>query len=214
MSWSSDTRPRVRVLRDSEEGASAAADLGIVRSAAARALVVDPALVTEALEDGYRAGYDRGFAAGLEDAASAIDARERDRAVNLTTVVDRLATASEELAGRHSAIIASFEGRLVEYAVEIAQALVARELESIDDRGRDAIRRALQLAPPTGPVVARLHPDDVATLGDPSTIVAGRALTVVADPSLHPGDAVVDVGAAHVDGRIGAALARIREALS
>ncbi len=210
MSWSSDLGPRVRVRRDL--GATAA-DLATVRSPAARDLVVDRALVDSAMDDGYRAGYDAGFTAGLEDSASAIESRERDRAQQFAVVLDRLAAAADEIASEHAAVIATVEKDVVAIAFEIAQALLGRELRVIDDRGRDALRRALQFAPPVGPVVARLHPDDVTMLGNPESIVAGRSLTVTADTSLEPGDAIVDVSAARIDARIGPALARIREVL-
>ena len=54
-----------------------AADLGTVRAQSARHLVVDPELVQGATDDGYRVGYQAGFDAGLLDAATAIDVRER-----------------------------------------------------------------------------------------------------------------------------------------
>ena len=75
-------------------------------------------------------------------------------------------------------------------------------------------RGALALAPVHGDVVARLHPADIAVLGDPATLSPGRVLAIVPDPSLSPGDCVVDVASCRVDARISAAIERAREVLS
>lgn len=208
---SSSSRSRGRVLRDAHFGA---ADLGTVRSAAARDLVIDPALVQGAAEEGYRSGYDEGFAAGLEDASTAIESRERSRGEQLTRVLTRLTDEVDALAVRHHAVIRDVEQQIVAIAFEIATTVLGRELRTIDERGADAIRRALQLGPTGSPVIARLHPDDAASIGDVEAIAAGRALTIVVDPSLAPGDAVVDIGPTHIDARITPALERVREVLA
>jgi flagellar assembly protein FliH len=189
------------------------ADLGTVRGPLARDLVVDPDLVEHATEAGYRAGYDAGFTAGIEDAAAAIDSRERARGEQVRSVVDRLAAEADAVAERHAAIVHEIEAQVVRMAFDIAQTLVGRELRATDQAAADAIRRALEFAPATGPVVVRLHPDDVEALGDPARVVSGRALTVVSDPALASGDAIVDVGPARIDARIASAIERIREVL-
>jgi flagellar biosynthesis/type III secretory pathway protein FliH len=190
-----------------------AADLGTVRSPLARDLVVDPDLVEHATEAGYRAGYDAGFTAGIEDAAAAIDSRERARGEQVRSVVERLAAEADTLAERHAAAVDQVATQIVQLAFDIAQTLVGRELRATDSAAADAIRRALELAPTTGPVVAHLHPDDVDALGDPACVVAGRALTIVTDRSLASGDTIVDVGPARVDARLAPAVQRIREML-
>jgi flagellar assembly protein FliH len=98
--------------------------------------------------------------------------------------------------------------------VEIAEGLLGHELRHADARGRDAIARALALAPEAGLVVARLHPDDLAGLPEPENLFPGRDVRVVADSTLNPGDAIVDVGACRVDARLGEALERVREVLT
>lgn len=203
--------PRVRVLRGVEPQP---AELSAVRARAARHLVVDPDLVRAATDDGYRAGYQAGFTAGLEDAAAAIDARERSRGEQLACVLEGLAAAADAIGREHAAVIADVEARIAELAVDIAGELVGRELAAAGTRGRDALARALRLAPDTAPVTARLHPDDVATAGAHlDDLASGRSLTVVADPSLEPGDCVVDVGATRIDARVAPALERVRAVL-
>ena len=98
--------------------------------------------------------------------------------------------------------------------MQIAQVLVGHELAQPDERGRDAIARALALrararrrrspacTPPTSPRSAtRPRSRPVA------------CSTIVADPSLTPGDCIVDVACCRIDARISAALDRAREVL-
>jgi len=204
------TAPKVRVLR----GVSVqAADLHTVRSASARTLVVDPELIRVATEDGYEAGYQEGFEAGLQDSASAIDARERQRSAAVADVVERLGLAADRIAGEHDQIVASIEARIVELACALAETIVGHELSISDNLGRDAMVRALRFAPESGHVHARLHPEDAAMLGDVESVLGRRSLTVSADASLAPGDCIVDIDATRIDARIAPALDRIHEVL-
>lgn len=104
-----------------------------------------------------------------------------------------------------------------------------------------AIRRAMSLVPDGGPVTVRLYPDDYATVvgrgdtgltagrpagtpgtgvprrpatGDATYAFEGRAITVRADATLSPGDAVAEYGVTTVDATLAAAVARVREALA
>src|SRR5882724_2676313 len=90
------TGPRVRVLRGLEptESTATRADLGTVSARSARDLVVDPSLVRDATDEGYRIGYDAGFTAGLSDAAEAIDSRERSRGQQIQTLLAELQSAT------------------------------------------------------------------------------------------------------------------------
>lgn len=204
------TGPRVRVLRGIEPRP---ADIGTVSARAARELVVDPRLVHEATEEGFRFGYDEGFSKGLADSADAIDAREQARGEQLRSTMARLDAAANALAVEHAAVIEAIEEQIVTLACAIATEIVGAELRHTNQRGRDALLRALRFAPEQGAVRARLHPDDVATAGDLSTLLAGRALDVVSDPLLDTGDCVVDIDATRIDARIAPALARIRAVL-
>ena len=78
---------------------------------------------------------------------------------------------------------------------------------------RDAVARALALDESALPAVVRLHPGDAATVGDLVGLSPSRPLTVVADPAVEPGGALVEVGSTTVDSQFSAALERVRAVL-
>jgi flagellar assembly protein FliH len=65
--------------------------------------------------------------------------------------------------------------------------------------------------PPAAAVTVRLHPEDRALLD--LTVLAGRPVSLVDDPALTRGDAVVETETGVVDATVGAALDRVREVL-
>ena len=148
MNWSSDARTRGRVLRSEDVGevGPPAANLGVVSSHAARRIVVSGELMESARQEGYAAGFEEGYAAGythgLGDAQTHIQL--------LGQLVQKLANEADRLAARETTAREQIEDQVVATAVEIAETIVGRELEVVDGRGRDAIARALALAPERG----------------------------------------------------------------
>jgi flagellar assembly protein FliH len=200
-------------MRGSSAAAAVPAQLDTVSSTAARELVVDPRLVEGAVRDGYDQGFEEGYAHGRELAFGDAQGAIQDLQTRLTSVTVQLAHAADALLVRETTARGDIEDQLVAAAVLIAEQLLGRELREVDGRGRDAIARALALAPVAGHVIARLHPEDAAAIEDSELLAPGRALQVVADPGLRPGDAVVEVGACRIDARIDDALARVHEVL-
>ncbi len=203
---------RVQVLRGFE---ARDADIGVVRSQGARHLVVDPELLQGATDDGYRVGYQAGFDSALEDAAAAIESRERRRSEELASVLDQLANTASFIESDHADIIAAMQHQVIALAIDIAETLIGHELATGSDVGRAALDRALQLAPKSGPVTAQLHADDYATLENSGEIngYADRGITITVGTELSPGDCIVDVEATRIDARIAPALQRVREVL-
>jgi flagellar assembly protein FliH len=212
MNWSSEQLLRGRVLRETDAGASLAtrADLGTVSARSARSIVVSPELVESARQEGYTAGFEEGYAAGYTHGID--DARRHVEL--LGQLVSQLGREADAFAAREATACVEVEQQIVDAAIRIAEVIVGHELAQPDGRGRDAIARALALAPVHGDVTARLHPADIAVLGDPATLSPGRVLAIVPDPSLTPGDCVIDVSTCRIDARVGAAIERAREVLT
>jgi flagellar assembly protein FliH len=206
---SSSSERRTRIVRG--ESVAIAARTDVVSSPSARALVVDPALVESARADGYREGYDAGFQQGMDDATATAHETLGARAEALTRAAAKLAEAAVALGVRETEALVTAEDRIVRAALRLAEVMIGVELEHCEARGRHAIARALELSPATGTARARLHPDDAATVGDLGGF--GRAVEIVPDASLRPGDAVVEIDDCRVDARIESALERVRKLL-
>ena len=211
MSSLSRTAAGARVLRD--VSVVAPADLTRVTARIARSLVVDPELVEGAIRDGRRSGYEDGYNSGYADGLAEARSRTENLAERLVGLVPQLGAAAAQLYEREVTAREHIEDQVVAVAFEIAQVLVGHELAHAEAPGRSALARALGFAPEQGHVVARLHPDDLAALGDPADLAPGRSLTLVADAGLRPGDCVVDVNGCHIDARIESALERVRAVL-
>ncbi len=175
----------------------------VVPSADAAAAPVEE-LRTE--EDGYADGLLRGYEDGRRQAA----AEARD---DLSFALRAMHAAIEDLHRADTVGIDSLAHDVIELAMSIAEAIVGREIDTAVDPGRDALVRALALAPDRGAIVARLHPADLERL-DETGLAAGRDLELVADPHVSPGGCVLDAGSARIDAQVPAALARVRAELA
>lgn len=172
-------------------------------------LGLDPAVVQRAVEEGRQAGFDAGYHGGLAKAAAEAAEREVRRDAEVGRVVAALALAAAAFADRQVAQLSEVQDEVVDAALAIAEAILEREVSVATAPGRDAIVRALALAP-EGDAVVHMHPSDIDSLG---TIECGRDLTIVADATIEPGGCVLEVGACRVDTQLSAALARVRKAL-
>jgi flagellar assembly protein FliH len=161
--------------------------------------------------DGVRTAQQRA-AAGLE--AQAIEAQEQHR---------RLLSAQETaLAALEAAVVAcratvgtltqDLSASSTELAMLIAEAVIGRELQTSTDPGADAIRRAVAAVPGAVDLTVRLHPEDLAALD--GSVVPRSVTSVVADPTLRRGDAVVETATSVVDATLSTALQRVRAVLS
>ncbi len=176
---------------------------------------------------GYAAGYASGYAAGAREAARAAELEaERVRAELLLAESRRegdhqaalatLAAAARAAADRALPVLVEAEQALLAAAVDLATAVLGRELSDAETSARAALGRVLAAAPGAGLHTMRLHPADLATLHaagvDVDPTLTGVQL--VADPSLAPGDAVGEFPEGVLDARIGAALDRARTELA
>lgn len=238
MSTWSEAPTRTSVLRGGAATAfrSARIDSDLRTTAFASADVVDArltdphlqAVVAEAsrvaVERGRAEGHVAGYAAGLHAAAAeaavaaeaqrvAQAAAEQRRDAEVSAALEVLAAATQALLEREAVAVQEVERAVVELALDLARAVLGRELAVCSDPGRDALARALALAPEATPATARLHPDDAAALSDVAALAAGRDLVLVADASVERGGCVVDTAGRHIDAQIGPALERVAAVL-
>ncbi len=163
-----------------------------------------------------RRGYEDGFAEGLARAARETRRSKADVARQVARALEALARAvadAHEVEGRIWAEVQESVPRLV---FELLEVLLAREAKATSDPLRDTIVRALALDGGIRPATVRLNPADVATLGDPDQVGdlgGGRELRLIADETIEPGGALVDIGKATIDAQLGTALDRVRRAL-
>ncbi|WP_205862927.1 FliH/SctL family protein [Planosporangium thailandense] len=180
-------------------------------------------LRAEAHAAGYAAGWAQGRqqaeliaeAVRREIAAEARDAAEAQSA-RVEQALIAISRAVADLEQRMVPVVDHLENLVVETAFILAEAVLGRELTCAEQPGRDALARALALAPTGCPVTVRLHPTDHETVtgGQPGPVeIEGRTVTLLADPGLQPGDAVAECDATTIDARIAPALARAREVL-
>ncbi len=165
---------------------------------------------------GQRAARTAGTAAS-EQIAAAANAAAAQRVEQLARAMSAVTAAAAELERRTVQSAAEIEDILVQTAFDLAEAVLGRALSAAESPGRDAVRRALTLAPTNRPVLVRLNPDDYAALiseDGHGQGFDGRTVTFRADPGLARGDAVAESGDTAIDARIDAALQRAREVLA
>lgn len=179
--------------------------------------------MAEAAQEGHAAGFQEGFRSGQAQVATAV-AEHQQAAAQLRQAAAALAAASAQLAGHDAATLADLEQIALEMAVGIAEAIVERELATVDEPLLEACRRAARFVPSRGDVVVRVHPLTAARVTDDptdpdlarqiaETLDAHHRITFVADASIEPTGCIVHVGALRIDPQIGPALARIRAEL-
>jgi flagellar assembly protein FliH len=183
------------------------------------------AATESAVEQGRAEGHVAGYAAGLAVAAAEAEiaasqqaqlfaAAEQRREAQLQAALDVLARMAGALEQREAVALAEIEHVVTDLALQVARAVLDRELAVAADPGREAVNRALALAPQGAAATVRLHPADAATVADLTEPAAGRPVTVVADTSVERGGCVVDTAGRQIDAQIGTALARVAAVLA
>lgn len=167
---------------------------------------------------GHAAGYAEGLRAAAADIQRLRDRLAAEHAAELrhgheqvARAIGTLATAAEALDARTAPVLAEAENSLFVAAIELAEAILGRELADVKTGARAALDRAIAHVEPSGVRAVRMNPDDLACL-DPDTRSA-VGVDFVADPSIRRGDAITELPDGYLDARIGTALARARAAL-
>jgi flagellar assembly protein FliH len=169
-------------------------------------------LSTSALVEGVPAdrGYEAGYADGQRDAETAAGDAERASVARVENAITALGRTVDAARSAYEERSAQLESAVPRFAFELLEALFGRESMLAVDPGREAVARALALDESYLPVVARLSPDDADTVGDIAELSPSRTLTVVADPAVEPGGALVEIGSTTIDSQLSRALERVR----
>lgn len=223
MSSEQMVRPRGQVLRGAAAGALRSAvidaDLTILRPAPAgtpsTVATVEglEALQRQARDDAARIGYEDGFVRGQQEAIAQGRAQAEQSVQSVQRALAALDAAAGHLQHQQSVAVADVEQQVITMALSIAEAVLGREVAAAQAPARDALVRALALAPRGLDAVARLSPADAEAIGDVSTLAADRLISVVGDATVEPGGCILDVGPCRVDAQVGTALDRVREVL-
>ncbi len=144
-------------------------------------------------------------------------AREEGRTEGLRAATAEVAERLSALAEAQGRWLARAEVEALDLAIEMARRILGRELRCDPSSAADGAVVALRAAGRRRALRVRLHPDGLAGLGDRAAelaeAAAGAAMELVSDPSLAPGDVVVETEAGQVDARIASRLEGFRAAL-
>lgn len=162
-------------------------------------------------------GHAAGYAAGLRVAEAELSARRAELEAEaesraeesrrrVESALEALDAAAARLDARRAPVLADADRALTAAAVELAAAILAREPVATS---AEALDRALALAGDATPRRIRLNPADLVALGGG----ASAGIELVADASIAPGDAVLDLADGELDARLSASLDRARAAL-
>jgi flagellar assembly protein FliH len=181
----------------------------IVASAADRAR-------TEAQAAGYAAGWAQGRQAAAAEAASVVAATaqrdEQQRAADsrrVAAILAQLAEAARAVRPGQVIELAEVATALADAAIELAAAVLDRELRASDDAVRLGVQTALaRIADPEAAVV-HLNPQDATLITD-----LPDGVRLVPDPAVPLGEVVVLTPAQRLRLDLPAALAAAREVLS
>lgn len=167
---------------------------------------------------GYAVGWAEGRQEALaraeetaREAAERAEERERRRDAAHRRASEALEAAAVELRRAVSEVCERVAAQASDLAFEVTRELVHHELSLEEDPGAGVVRRVLAVLPAAHVATVRLHPAIVESAAMRS--LSEKGVTVRADASLAPDDAVVEVDDAAIDLRIESALDRLKQAL-
>ena len=138
-------------------------------------------------------------------------AKLSERNAQLDAALAALDAAARDLHARAIPTIEQVQDVLVASALELAEAILGRELMDTKNSARAALARVLDHADPRTLLTVRMNPDDIAELDAAGRPASG--VEIIADDTIARGDALGDFSDGYLDARIQTALARARAAL-
>jgi flagellar assembly protein FliH len=167
-------------------------------------------------------GYAEGYAEGLRRAAATLDTTDSARAhlaatslasgeAQVAQALSALGRALSALDARVAPVVQDADDALIAASLDLAEAIIGREVGDTRTAAEDALRRALSRLDGQQAATIALNPAD-------AELLAGETLparvTLTADRSVGPGDAIVLFDDGWLDARIGTALARAKEIMT
>ena len=167
---------------------------------------------------GHAVGYAAGLRAAEADVAADAAARRAEHAATLLHLrartdlaVATLERAAAALDARTVPVLEHAHSAIADAATQLAEAVVGSELGDAGAAARSALHRALDRVDVGAVHVVRLHPADLASLGEAALAAAG--VEFVADGALARGDAVTEFADGYLDARVSTAFARALAAI-
>jgi len=186
--------------------------LAVVQPEAAEAAETSESSLEELVEQARQEGFEAGYRKAKED--------ERDESLDelrkLRAALDRVVQGI--LQARLDSVRVA-ERDVVALAIDLASAVLDRELALSSCPLSEALRRSLELVPDREPIVLRLHPVDASLLRlqeERCRVAPGlleRDVTLIEDESVERHGCVIELENSRIDGQIVTALERARAVL-
>ena len=141
---------------------------------------------------------EQGRAAALEAARCVL---EEKMSRQLTTLLPALRDAIDRIHGSRAEWLTHWERIGVHVAAAIAGRVIRREVSRTPEITLALVKEALELAAGNGAIQLRMHPDDLAALGDRVTTLAAE-LARLGTPEVVA-DSQITIGSCRVDTRFG-----------
>lgn len=158
----------------------------------------------------------QGRAAALEAAKRILDEKVSQQ---LTTLLPALREAIERIHAAKAHWLLHWEKTAVHVAAAIAGRVIRRELERTPEITLTLVREALELASGSEDIQLRMHPDDLAAMGEHVQNLADELSRlakpeIIGDPQIAKGCCRIDTRFGFIDQQWGAQLDRIEQELT
>ena len=161
-------------------------------------------------------GKEQGKTAALEAAKKILSEKVGQQ---LTSLLPALQEAINHIHAAKALWMSHWEKTAIHVATSIASLLIRRELERQPEITLSLVKEALELAAGSGDIQLRMHPDDLAALGEhvqrlTEELTRLGAPQIVSDPQISKGSCRVDTRFGMIDQQWAAQLARIEQELT
>jgi flagellar assembly protein FliH len=192
---------------------AAADSISFARAPIASRILPPPIVVGPTREDEIEAqiaaARAEGYEAGRQDVLAG-PAVETDRARAEATVglLASITTATEALVLDRNRLVDEMTAEVADLALAVVEVILGANLAGQDEL-RNALERALAIAPENEPITIRIHPAASIDPEELASLVTTDDVTIVADPTVDPHGCVVEAGASRIDAQISTVIGRV-----